>query len=68
MMHPSLDSLIRKVDSKYTLVVVAAKRGRELMSGSTKLVESRSAKPVSVALEEIERGLVQYERTKEGIK
>ncbi len=68
MIHPSLDSLIKKVDSKYTLVVAAAKRGRELMDGKPKLVDSRSSKPVTVALEEINAGKVKYERTRSGIK
>lgn len=68
MIHPSLDSLIKKVDSKYTLVVAAAKRGRELMDGKPRLVDSRSSKPVTVALEEINAGKVKYERTRSGIK
>jgi len=68
MIHPSLDSLIKKADSKYTLVVAAAKRGRELMDGKPKLVDSKSHKPVTIALEEINAGKVKYERTKSGIK
>jgi DNA-directed RNA polymerase subunit omega len=68
MMHPSLDSLMGRVDNKYTLVVIAAKRGRELLSGHSKLIESRASKSVTVALEEIDGGLVMYERTREGIK
>jgi DNA-directed RNA polymerase subunit omega len=68
MIHPSLDILVKKVDSKYTLVVFAAKRARELMSGDAPLVECKSNKPVTVALEEIAQGKIVYERTKAGIK
>lgn len=68
MIHPSLDVLVKKVDSKYTLVVLAAKRAREIMSGDSALVESKSNKPVTVALEEIAQGKIVYERTKAGIK
>ncbi len=68
MIHPSLDSLVDKVDSKYTLVVFAAKRAREIMNGEDSLVDSRSNKPVTVALEEIAQGRIVYERTKSGIK
>lgn len=68
MTQPSLDQLIVKVDSKYTLVVAAAKRGRELMDGRPSLVQSRATKPVSIALEEIQAGRIGFERTKIGVK
>lgn len=57
-----------KVDSKYTLVVLAAKRARELLDGDPSMMESRSNKQVTVALEEIASGRIAYERTKHGIK
>ncbi len=68
MINPSLDSLIKKVDSKYTLVVAAAKRGRDLLAGKKRLVESDSNKPVTLALEELEAGKLFYERARTGIK
>ncbi|MDI6871546.1 MAG: DNA-directed RNA polymerase subunit omega [Bacillota bacterium] len=69
MMEPSLDLLMRKVDSKYALVVMAAKRARQLMAGDEKLVSGSSEKPVTAALEEIARDYVRSERTaRSGIK
>jgi DNA-directed RNA polymerase, omega subunit len=68
MIHPSLDVLVKKVDSKYTLVVLAAKRAREILDGSTPMVESKSNKQVTVALEEVATDKISYERTKTGIK
>lgn len=68
MINPSLDSLVKKVDSKYTLVVLAAKRAREIMDGQQPLIECKSNKPVTIALEEVARGKITYERTKTGIK
>ena len=68
MIHPSLDVLINKVDSKYTLVVLAAKRAREIMNGENVLVDSKSNKQVTIALEEVAQDKVSYERTKSGIK
>jgi DNA-directed RNA polymerase subunit omega len=53
MNHLPLDLLLSKVDSKYTLVVLAAKRAREILNGSEPLVSCKSSKPVTVALEEI---------------
>lgn len=68
MIHPSLDSLVSKVDSKYTLVTLSAKRAREIMSGDPATAESKSNKPVTLALEEISQNKVTFERTKTGIK
>jgi len=68
VIQPSLDVLVKKVDSKYTLVVAAAKRAREIMDGDSPMVEIRSNKPVTVALQEIADGKLGYERTKAGIK
>jgi DNA-directed RNA polymerase subunit omega len=56
------------MDSKYTLVVAAAKRGRDLMSGKPRLVETPATKPVSIALAEIAAGRIGFERTKAGVK
>ncbi|MBC8016607.1 MAG: DNA-directed RNA polymerase subunit omega [Sporomusaceae bacterium] len=68
MINPSIDTLVTKVDSKYTLVVLAAKRAREIMDGSASLVDSKSNKQVTIALEEIAQDKITFERTKSGIK
>ncbi|MBS3886439.1 MAG: DNA-directed RNA polymerase subunit omega [Dethiobacter sp.] len=64
MIYPSIDTLINKVDSKYTLVIAAAKRARMLNEGARRMVDSHSMKDVSIALEEINLGKVGYERLK----
>lgn len=68
MIEPPLDELVKKVDSKYTLVVLAAKRARELMDGAELTVKTKSSKKVTNALEEIIADKISYERTKMGIK
>ncbi|MGM0395799.1 MAG: DNA-directed RNA polymerase subunit omega [Bacillota bacterium] len=40
-------------ENRYTLVMVAAKRARQLVEGSTPRVESKANKPVTIALDEI---------------
>lgn len=65
---PLLDDLLKKVDSKYTLVTLAAKRAREITDGDEPLVHVETNKPVSIALEEINQGKITYESTKAGIK
>lgn len=64
MVDPSIDSLLEKVDSKYTLVVLAARRARQITEGDSNLVECKSNKPVSVALQEINKERIKYERLK----
>lgn len=68
MINPSMDELLKKVDSKYTLAVFAAKRAREIIDGDSAMVESGSNKAVTLALEEILQGRPVYWRTKTGIK
>jgi DNA-directed RNA polymerase subunit omega len=68
MIYPSIDRLITRVDSKYTLVIAAAKRARQLNEVNEPLIDTKLTKSVSVALEEIAQGRVVYERTRSGIK
>ena len=39
LIKPTLESLMTKVDSKYTLVTLAAKRARQLTDGDEPLVD-----------------------------
>lgn len=57
MLKPSIDSLLEKVDSKYSLVILASKRAHELDLGATPMLEEfESVKSVGQGLEEIEAG------------
>lgn len=80
MIEPRIDDLLSQVDSKYTLVIMAAKRARQINSYYAQLGEGigeyvpplvatePNRKPLSIALEEINAGKIAYERTTEGIK
>ncbi len=68
MIEPSINNLLEKADSRYTLVILAAKRARQLSDGAHKLVNCDSEKPVSVAINEISDDKITYIRTKSGIK
>ncbi len=68
MIYPTLNSLMKRVDSRYTLVVEVAKRARQIVSGDKPLVDGDISKPVSLAIREIDEGLVTYKHTKEGFK
>ena len=65
MLYPSINELRKKVDSKYTLVSLAAKRARALIDGKPPLVSIDIDKPVSIATEEIAEGLITYHRSAE---
>jgi len=68
MNKPSLDQLMSKVDSRYTLVVAAAKRARMLTEDELKTNQPLRVKPVTLALEEIAEGYVTYRRPRFGQK
>ena len=65
MIDPPIGELPEKVDCRYTLAVEAAKRARELIGGSMPLIETKETKPLSIAIEEINRGLISYSREEE---
>lgn len=67
MLNPSFRDLAEKGDSRYTLAILIAKRARRIVDGSKPLVETKSKKPVSIALEEVLSGEISYER-REGLE
>lgn len=64
----SVVDLVNETKSKYALVVAASRRGRAIMDGYQPLVQVQATKPVTIALEEIQRGLVSVEVPPSGIK
>ena len=59
-MSISTDELLKQCGSMYKLVILAAKRAKELSEGAPALVETAHRKCTSVALEEIVQGKVFY--------
>lgn len=72
MIHPRVDELLENVDSRYALVIVAAKRARQINNYHQQLgegtfedfapplIESRSKNYLTMALEEISEGKIKY--------
>jgi DNA-directed RNA polymerase subunit omega len=60
MAFPSLEESLNKVSNRYLLVVLSAKRARQLNRGASARVDSRHKKPTSLALEEIAAAKVEY--------
>ena len=65
MTEPPIGELLEKVDCRYTLAVEASKRARELIGGSLPLIDTKETKPLSIAIEEINRRLITYTRNEE---
>ncbi len=72
MISPRIDELLDNVDSRYALVIVAAKRARQINNYYQQLgegtyedfppplVESRSKNYLTMSLEEISQGMIKY--------
>ncbi len=61
MSYVSWDDLKDKVDSKFRLVIIAAKRTRQLNQGARPLVQRKTVKPTYIALDELAAGRLEYE-------
>jgi DNA-directed RNA polymerase subunit omega len=76
MIKPRIDELLANVGERYALVIVAAKRARQINNYhhqlgegtfddfAPPLVESRSKNSLTMALEEISEGKIEYEYTR----
>lgn len=78
MIEPSIDDLLEKVDSKYSLVILAARRAREINNYYSQLGEGRGEfvpplvetgglreKPLTIAIQEIAEDKVTAVRPEE---
>ena len=80
MIHPRIDTLLENVNERYALVIVAAKRARQINNyhhqlgegtfddNPPPLVESRSKNYLTMALEETAEGKIVYEYTSTATK
>ncbi len=62
MIKPTLDELLAKVDTKYTLVILSSKIAREITSEYLDKGATLTANPVSMALTEIADGHYGWEK------
>ena len=67
MTNPTILQLLEKADCRYTLVVEVSKRARQLVDGIPPIIDAKDKEnmPVSIAIDEVNRGLISYERTTE---
>ena len=62
MLYPSINEIRKKADSRYTLVILAAKRARDIIDGKPILADCEIDRPVSIASHEIAEDLITYSR------
>ena len=67
MTNPNILQLLEKADCRYALVVELSKRARQLADGVPPLIDAKDKEnmPVSIAVDEVNRGLITYERAAE---
>ena len=62
MLYPSVNEIRKKADSRYTVVILAAKRARDIIDGKPILTDVENDRPVSLAAHEIAEDLITYKR------
>ena len=62
LLYPPIDEIKQKADSRYTLVIMAAKRARDLVAEKPALIDIDNNVPISIAAEEIVEGEITYKR------
>lgn len=58
MVKPSVTELLKKVDNRYTLAVMSAKRARQIAAGDPAMTKVKEESPVTLAVNEISEGKV----------
>ena len=62
IIEPTVVSLSKRADCRYSLIVEVSKRARQLGAGAEPLIATSETKPVSIAVREVDQGLITYER------
>ncbi len=62
MARVTVEDALPHVDNRFALVLLGAKRARQLMAGARSLVEHSKNKPCVLSLREIATGKVRFDR------
>ena len=60
LIQPSIDNLLTKVENKYVVSTLAAKRAREIIDGDDPLIDTYYINHVTTAINEIDQAKVEY--------
>jgi DNA-directed RNA polymerase subunit omega len=59
MLYPPINELLEIAENRYSLVIAASKRARDLIDGKEPLIRTVSTKPVTIATNEIYQGCLE---------
>ena len=60
IIDPPITSITKRANCRYTLIVEVSKRARQLVAGAEPLIDTAETKPVSIAVREVDQGLIDY--------
>lgn len=60
IIDPPITSISKRANCRYTLIVEVSKRARQLVAGAEPLIPTNETKPVSIAVREVDQGLIDY--------
>ena len=60
IIDPPITSISKRANCRYTLIVEVSKRARQLVAGAEPLIPPTETKPVSIAVREVDQGLIDY--------
>lgn len=67
LVNPQTESLLKKVDNRYELVIAVSKRGRQIIDGQTPMVKVRDDEKseLTIAAHELDQGKFGVESTEQ---
>ena len=61
MINPSVVDLLEKTKDRYSLVILSSKRARQIIDGSSPKIEVNTKKPLTIAINEIDKDALEYD-------
>ena len=58
LVEPPVTEILKKVDDRYSLIIMTSKRARQLAAGAKKMTDAEDTSPVTLAVDEIFEGSV----------
>jgi DNA-directed RNA polymerase subunit omega len=68
MARVTVEDCLEKVDNRFALVLLAARRTKQLLKGSQPLIDKTDNKPIVTALREVAAGKVAYQDPQKAIR
>ena len=65
MINPPIIELLDKSDNRYSLIIATSRRARQLIDGASPLIDTISAKPLTISIDEINEDAYIIEKKQE---